>query len=75
MHSPIEKRAKGVNRQFTNKEINLGRDILVNKHRERLCPHISKMQNSHILLRNHYSHIILIKIKNANTQCGELVGN
>lgn len=64
----IENRAKDINNSPKKKyqwAINMGK---------RHCPYISKMQSFQILLR-HSSYITLIKIKSANTQCGELVGN
>ena len=66
-----------MNRQFSHKEINTDKDLLANKHRKRLCHHIPKMQNFKILLRNHSSHIFpkIPKIKSANIQMCELVGN
>lgn len=62
------KEGKG-HKQLAKEKIPMG-----HKHGKRHCPYISKMQSFQTLLR-HSSYIILIKIKSANAQCGELVGN
>lgn len=66
-----------MNRQFSHKEINTDKDLLANKHRKSLCPHIPKMQNFKILLKIILPIFFLKspKLRVLIFKCGELVGN